>query len=88
VAKRTAARIERKLTASISAAATVEQKPAAPSLAANGGGGGGTRVMIIGKLRGFSNPCCHAKTFHPESSSTVVMNMQPLCFCCFSTAVG
>lgn len=61
MAKRTAARIERKLTASISAAATVEQKPAAPALAANGGGGGGTRVMIIGELRTMASLCCHAE---------------------------
>jgi hypothetical protein len=49
VAKRTAARIERRLSASINAAATVEKQTAAPAQTANGGGGGGTRVMIIGK---------------------------------------
>lgn len=48
-AKRTAARVERRLAATINAATAVEQKPTAPALSANGGGGGGTRVMIIGK---------------------------------------
>lgn len=49
VAKRTAACIERKLSASINAAATAEKQTAAPAQTANGGGGGGTRVMIIGE---------------------------------------
>jgi hypothetical protein len=49
VAKRTAARIEHRLSASVNAAATVEKQTAAPAQTANGGGGGGTRVMIIGK---------------------------------------
>eukprot|EP00882_Tetradesmus_deserticola_P006252 GHRQ01006580.1.p1 GENE.GHRQ01006580.1~~GHRQ01006580.1.p1 ORF type:complete len:460 (+),score=220.37 GHRQ01006580.1:180-1559(+) len=83
VAKRAAARIERRLSASINAAATVE-KPAAPAQTANGGGGGGTRVMIIGG----DGYCGWATALHLSARGYEVCIVDNLCRRQFDLTLG
>lgn len=83
-AKRTAARVERKLAASINAAAAVEQKPTAPALSANGGGGGGTRVMIIGG----DGYCGWATALHLSARGYEVSIVDNLCRRQFDLTLG
>jgi UDP-sulfoquinovose synthase len=84
VAKRAAARVERRLAATVNAAAAVEQKPSTPALSANGGGGGGTRVMIIGG----DGYCGWATALHLSARGYEVSIVDNLCRRQFDLTLG
>eukprot|EP00877_Chromochloris_zofingiensis_P014119 jgi/Chrzof1/8961/Cz03g31030.t1_SQD1[v5.2] len=81
--KRSSSRAQRQLTASITAAATLD-KPTAPAQSVNGGGGAGTRVMIIGG----DGYCGWATALHLSARGYEVSIVDNLCRRQFDLTLG